>query len=329
MEPGQVGWILRFGAIRETVEHPGLVVHLPWPFESVRTEPAESVATREFGFQRDPAPERVEGFRNLGLSGEFVTSEVENAAEVMDGEESIVSVRFSVHYTVSDPRRFYFDTVDPHSEVQAFSESAVRVICATRDTNYILTGHRRELEKETMRRIQKELDAVGAGVRILRVTFLDVHAPPNVHYAFRDVASASEDMVRKKLEAESEYKQVVALAEGRAHEIESASEGYRDERVSRAAGRAGAFADRAAAFREAEELTRLRLYLTAMERILAPIGVILDLDGSIRVDLWLQRSGRPGASAGGAAGAAEGAAAGSGKRGEKKSGSSMLFPWEQ
>jgi len=321
VNPGEVGWVVRFGEVTRSLDKPGLAVHLPWPFESVEVCRADQVRTVELGFERVPASEEPYGFVNRGLGGEFVSTELESESEVMNGDESIVAVRFSVHYSLSDPYRYLFRNSEPDEAVRAFSESAVRVICSAIDTSTILVGHRTELEELIHSLIQRELDNMEAGVRILGVTLLDVHAPPSVHADFRDVASASEDKVKFKREAESDYNEKVALARGEAYRILREAEIYKDSRLTEARGRADAFLERAEAYASSRELTRLRLYIDTMESILSTTGVIIPLDSGIAVDLWL-KSLPPAVEENNEKG-------GDKRSGERESTEMNIFPWEQ
>jgi len=122
----------------------------------------------------------------------------------------------------------------------------------------------------------------------VRILFVDVHAPPEVHFAFRDVASASEDKHKQELLGESEFRRTLSDARARAYRVEQEAESYGHRVKSLALGEAGAFADRARAFRETERITRLRLYLAAMEASLQGVPLVLPLADGIDIELWLR-----------------------------------------
>jgi HflK protein len=289
VDVGETGWVLTFGKVTRTIEEPGLHAHWPFPFARVETCRPSAVRTLDFGFQRDAGSG---GAGSAFLRQDTAATELE--AEMMNGEESIVSVRFSVHYRLSDPYRYTFRSADPDGALRAFAASALREISARLTTEWILIGHRTEMEEMARALIQEEADAAGLGVEILRVTFWDVHAPPSVHYAFRDVASAAEDKHKKKLEAESVLNATVALARGMARRMVEEAGIYRDEKVSAARGEAAAFSALAAAFREAPALTRLRLYLQTMEAVLSRARTVVPLGDGIDVELWMkERAGPP------------------------------------
>ncbi len=286
VDVGEAGWILTFGEVTRSLDEPGLYTHLPYPFEIVKTCRPDDVRTIEFGFERT-------GEGGVGSSARSeATLSLAAEAEVMNGEENIVSVKFSIHYSLADPYLYVFENTEPDAAVRAFASSAVREIGSLLTTNRILVSHRKELEEMTRALVQTEADNARIGVKILKVTFLDVHAPPGVHYAFRDVASASEDKHRKKLEAESVLFETVALARGRAQRIIQDARAYEDEIVSEAQGRSEAFRAVAAAAAGSRDLTLLRLYLEAMEKALARTGTVVPFDSRIDVELWMNDRSR-------------------------------------
>jgi len=285
---GEVGWVLNFGKVTRTLDKPGLAIHLPWPVGEVKTCRPAAVRTIEFGFTRETAADPTDAA--FFLKGEESRAR-DLEAEVMNAEENIVSVRFSVHYSVADPYLYTFRNAEPEAAVRAFGASTLREICSRLTTDAILVGQRSTLEARLAERLQAEADGAALGVKILKVTWVDVHAPPNVHYAFRDVASAGEDKHCKKLEADKVFNEQVTLAGGTAHRIVQEAETYASAKVLAARGAAAAFTNLAAAYKESPFVTRLRLYLETMESVLARSRTIVPLSEEIDVELWIKDTG--------------------------------------
>jgi len=289
VDVGEVGWVQRFGKVTRSIPEPGLCWHLPAPFERVRVCRPLEVRTLEFGFERG---RQGADLNMTGLfSGSSAAEELTREAEVMNGGESIVSIKFSVQYRLKDAYRYTFHLADPEQTVRSFAASALRLVCSCLSTDRILVGYRAELEERTRIELQVELDRAGTGVEILKVNFLDVHAPRNVHYAFRDVASAAEDKQKEKLQAESDLNETIALARGQAHRLVQDAWIYHEETVAQALGRGLAFRALCDAYGEAPALTRLRLYLETVEAVLATTGAILPLGEGIEVQLWMGERG--------------------------------------
>lgn len=287
---GEVGWVHTFGHVTRDLDRPGLYVHYPFPFETVSTMRPQEVRTIEFGFRRD---EKTKDATLDFLADLDEINELASEAEMMNGEEAIVSLKFSVHFNIKDPYLYVFRNTEPLEAVRNFAASTLRVICSRLDTDRILVGDRPAFEEETRVLLQAELDRAETGVEILEVTFWDVHAPPSVHYAFRDVASADEDKHKKKLKAESVANETLALARGESYRIIREAMMYAARVVSEAGGRAASFEAVAAAYAKSPALTGLRLYVETMEKILAPADCIVPFDEGIDIELWMKEGAAP------------------------------------
>jgi membrane protease subunit HflK len=83
-------------------------------------------------------------------------------------------------------------------------------------------------------------------------------------------------------EARAEYNKVVPRAKGEAQQAVLEAEGYGLNRVNRAQGESARFGSIEAAYRRAPDVTRQRLYLETMERVLPKMGNKLFLDPAIK-----------------------------------------------
>ena len=120
----------------------------------------------------------------------------------------------------------------------------------------------------------------------------DVHAAPQVHDAFRDVASALEDKARRTRQAQGYRAEALALARGEAYALTQTAASYQSEVVNRAKGEGEAFNRRLDAYRSHPQLTRLRLYFETLETVLPDAQTTFLLGDDVEVELWTSRSGR-------------------------------------
>jgi regulator of protease activity HflC (stomatin/prohibitin superfamily) len=130
---------------------------------------------------------------------------------------------------------------------------------------------------------------------------LYVHAPDEVHAAFRDVASAAEDRTTIRNQALVEAEGSVRLARGEAAKRVSEGESYRIQQVERARGNAAGFLPLAAEDRRSGAALRTRLYLEAMERTLANKPKLIKPDSAKApgLELWITPAEGEGAGGGG------------------------------
>lgn len=166
----------------------------------------------------------------------------------------------------------------------------MRSVLGAEPTDSILIAHRAQLEERVAAGLRQDLDSLQAGIDVLRVDFIDVHAPPEVHSAFRDVASALEDHERYIRQAESYRNSTVAAARAQSYRSRAEAEADSTTRVARARGEAAGFTALEAASRNARSVTRLRLYLETAERVLPPTRLIVPV-ADLPLDLWMKLKG--------------------------------------
>src|SRR5258708_20987765 len=95
-----------------------------------------------------------------------------------------------------------------------------------------------------------------------------VDPPAQVIDAFRDVQAARADLEGLQNEAETYANRVVPDARGRAAQILQVAEGYQQQAIAEAKGQSARFEKVYDEYRKAPDVTRQRIFLETMERIL-------------------------------------------------------------
>jgi membrane protease subunit HflK len=139
----------------------------------------------------------------------------------------------------------------------------------------LLTEARQKTETAVQKLMQTVLDNYVAGIRIDQVTLQKVDPPSVVIDAFRDVQAARADKERLQNEANTYANKIVPEAKGDAERILQAAEGYRQQSVAEATGQAARFLKVYEEYRKAPEVTRRRLHLETMERIMGGTDKII------------------------------------------------------
>ena len=266
VEPDEVGVVLRFGkAVREV--QPGLNYHLPYPIETVLTPKALRVNKIDIGMRV------VDDIRRGGTTVRHVPEE----SLMLTGDENIVDVDFSVLWKVKPTGvgEFLFNIQNPEGTVKAVAESAMREVIGRSEIQPILTGARQTIETAVQDLMQKTLDHYGAGVVIQQVQLQKVDPPAQVIDAFRDVQAARADLERAVNEAQTYANRVVPEARGRVAQITQAAEAYRQQTVAEATGQTSRFLKIYEQYKKAPDVTRERMYLETMERVLGGTDKIL------------------------------------------------------
>jgi len=280
--PGEVGVTTRFGRIVSSELSPGLHYRLPWPFEAHRIIPTERVQRIEFGVAGNPArtgtrPVTRERMNTGGnpMPEAFNTNgtwfQKEGAPEepfLLTGDGNLIDLRWALQYRVKDPVAFAFNIAEPDAFVRGASLAALRGVVARSGIDAIYTSERSSVEQQVARAIQDTLDRTRTGVEVLTFHLLYVHAPEEVHDAFRDVASAQEDKLRTINRANIFAVETVNQAKGEAAAAIEQALAFKEQQIKHAQGDAASFLLRLGAYRRAPELTKFRLQVETIEETL-------------------------------------------------------------
>ncbi|MDB5457742.1 MAG: HflK protein [Caulobacter sp.] len=249
VQPDQQAVVTTFGAYSRTASS-GLRYHLPYPIERAEKVSVTSLQRIDIG----------------GVPGAPLPDE----SLMLTGDENIVDLSFSVQYRIADPARYLFSLRDPDAAIKAVAESAMREVIGKTALQPILTTARGQVQDQAGTLTQAILDRYGAGVFIDSVQIRAANPPPPVIAAFQDVNTASQN-------AESNAN----VARGEAAKIKQAAIGYREQVVREAAGEAARFNQVYDQYKLAPAVTRERLYIETMQRVLANSNkVVVDSKGA-------------------------------------------------
>lgn len=265
----ELGVVLRFGKHVRTVQ-PGLNYHLPYPIETVLLPKALRVSTLSIGMRI------IDDTRRGGTTVRDVPEE----SLMLTGDENIVDVDFTVLWRIKPDGvgNFLFNIQNPEGTVKAVAESAMREVIGRTNIQPILTGARTTTEAAVQDLMQKTLDYYQAGVLVQQVQMQKVDPPAQVIDAFRDVQAARADLERVQNEAQTYANRVVPEARGRMAQILQAAEGYKEQAVAEAKGQSSRFLAVYEEYKKAPDVTRQRIYLETMERVLGGAEKLV-LDG--------------------------------------------------
>ncbi|GEP08382.1 FtsH protease activity modulator HflK [Methylobacterium gnaphalii] len=221
------------------------------------------------------------GFRSG--AGAARQRDVPEESLMLTGDENIVDLDFEVQWRVNPLKAedYVFNLENPEGTIKAIAESAMREVIGRRNIQAILTNEQSSIAAEVKEIIQSALDGYGAGVRIEVVQLTSVNPPPEVRPAFIDVNAAQQDAQRVRNEAETYASREVPQARGRASQIVQSAEAYRDQATAEANGQAARFTQVYEAYKAAPDVSRERLFLETMEKVLGSVNkVIIDQNGT-------------------------------------------------
>ncbi len=152
-------------------------------------------------------------------------------------------------------------------------EASIRLIVGDNAIDAVLTTGKLEVQNRIMLMVQGIADEYQLGIDIIAIQLMDVQAPAQVSAAFRDVATAREDMQAYINEAEGYMNE--RLPEALADSVEMVNEalGYSAIRVNTATGDARRFTALAEEYRKAPTVTAVRLHLETLSELLDNVSV--------------------------------------------------------
>lgn len=208
---------------------------------------------------------------------------------MLTGDQNVVDIEFQVVWNISDAGKYLFNLEDPEGTLRASAESAVRDIAARSLLAPILNLEIGEVENALQQEVQATLDSYESGISVVRVNLIKSDVPESVRDAFRAVQAAQQERDRLQKAAEADANKVTAAARGQAAQAEQEAQGYAAQVVNEATGEVSRFAAIYEQYAKAPEVTRERMYLEAMEKVLGGANKII-LEGGQALP-WLPVDG--------------------------------------
>ncbi len=256
IQPDELGVELRFGKPKTELSSPGIHFHL-WPVETY-----EIANIRENQI-------------NIGSQGRS-----EALGLMLSGDQNIVDVAFSVLFQVISPKDYLFNVRDPEGMVRQVAESAMREVVGRRPAQDIFRDDRAGIADEVRNIVQQTLDQYGAGIQINTVNIEDVAPPREVADSFDEVQRAEQDEDRFVEEANKYSNRILGAARGEAAQILEDAAGYKNRVVEESKGEAQRFISVYNEYSKAPEVTRKRLFLETMEKVLGDSDKVIVEQGS-------------------------------------------------
>lgn len=254
--------VRRFGAIDARVG-PGMHYRLPWPIDRVDVLKTTSVM-------------------KIGVG--FVLRDGESAAptgiELLTGDTNILNIALVVQYAIRNPADYLFEIDRPQMLVSTLAESVLTQTVVGMAIDEVLTTGRLAIQSQVKSRTQETLDRYRSGIQIASVSIMNISLDPSVAQAFQDVADAMADREKAQNDARAYANDQIPRARGEASQTLSNARNYREQRIAEAVGNTTRFTALLREYQKAPDVTRARLYLDSMERILPKVKLyVIDSEG--------------------------------------------------
>lgn len=289
------GVVLRFGEYVRT-ESAGLHYHAPFPIEKVIKLRVTDRYRTELGYRTERSSTRSAFSRGFGR-GKASSSNNTREVLMLTGDENIVDVNVEVQWQISDAEKYLFNVFDPKSTVKDSAESAIREVVGTTPLNDILSDGRTAVQLQTKELLQSVLDQYDIGIKVEEINMRGV--PPRnsirvesmttdedgnlvnemitttVDEAFKDVQAAISNKEETINSAIARSNELIPQARGRAQRLLQEAKGYKEKVIAQADGEAKRFLSVYNEYRKAKDVTRNRMYIETMEKVLKDVDKMM------------------------------------------------------
>jgi regulator of protease activity HflC (stomatin/prohibitin superfamily) len=204
------------------------------------------------------------------------------AGDSDDSDYNIVHSKWQLIYQINKPEQFfrnvYIEDVRPgqiYVDVIAESlrpllQSTVESAVVTALVNYTIDDalvSQERIPAHVAKLLQKKLDNIGSGIKVVSVQLTDITWPRQVDQAFLGLQRAGQESHKAVNDARLYHDKAIIEARGKQQEILAQAGAYRTKTVETAKGRADYLKRILPEYRERPKLVLQRIYLDAIEQI--------------------------------------------------------------
>lgn len=265
--------ILRFGRYVETVG-PGLHTKVPYGIDKVLKGEVKRIYNEEFGFRTE----------QHGLSNRvgYQYPDIKEEKLMLTGDLNCAEVHWVIRYKIKALEDYFFNVKNVQEIIRGVSQAVMRTLIGDRSIDEVLTIGRTEIEQKAKEDIQRILDNYHCGIDIQAVLLKGVDPPEPVKEAFNAVNQAIQIRDRIINEAEGQKNKILPAAEGKKEQVIKEAEGYRTRRVNEATGDIKAFLAVYEEYKKAEDVTRRRLFLETMAKVIPKCEKLYIIDKDLQ-----------------------------------------------
>ncbi len=269
VKANQEAAILRFGRYIKTLG-PGLHGKLPFGIDRVYIGEVKRIYNEEFGYRT----------KRSGRESD-ITYDFRGAKDVslmLTGDRNCSVVNWVVRYKIKDLKAFLFNVRNVRDTIRDVSEAVMRTTIGDRSIDEVLTIGRRDIEEISRERMENLLDLYGCGIDIQVVNLKGVDPPAEVKDAFDAVNKAVQMRDQIINEAEGKKNKIIPAARGKKEQVIMEAEGYKVKRINEATGDTKAFLAIWREYEKEKDVTRRRLYLETMAKVIPECEEIYIID---------------------------------------------------
>ena len=269
VEPHEKAVVLRFGKYYGTVDA-GLQFCIPLVDQVYKVSTEEHSLRLPFGGGQERP-------RNMA----------EDLTLMLTADLNAASVEWTVQWQVSQPDQFLFRFPREDDELQAeriittVAQTVMNRLVGDYSIDEVLTEKRGEIGIAARQATQEILEHYKCGIIIRDLQMQRVSPPERVRPSFDEVNASIQRRDQSESEANKERNKLLPAALAEKDKMIRTAQGYADRRRAEANGEISALLARYEAYQRAPDVTRQRLYLESMQKILSGIHTKTIIDGTV------------------------------------------------
>ncbi len=269
VKANQEAAILRLGRYSKTVG-PGLHGKLPFGIDKVYIGEVKRIYNEEFGYRT------LRSGRDSVIDYDFRGAK--DVSLMLTGDRNCAVVNWVVRYKIKNLKAFLFNVRNVKDTIRDVSESVMRRTIGDRSIDEVLTIGRRDVEEIARGDMESLLDLYGCGIDIQVVNLKGVDPPAQVKDAFDAVNKAVQLRDQIINEAEGKKNKIIPAAMGKKEQVIMEAEGYKVRRINEATGDTKAFLAVWKEYEKEKDVTRRRLYLETMAKVIPECEEVYVID---------------------------------------------------
>lgn len=265
--------VLRFGKYHTEVG-PGLHFKMPWIDQRILVDASERSLRLPFGNIDDS---------NRGQQA-TIDRNIEEQSLILTGDLYAAVVEWTVIWRVTDPQQYVFSINEAQVEdtILAVARSTMHRVVGDYSADEILTGKRNEIASAALDEMIGQLNSYNCGVSVVDLQLQRITPPERVRPAFDDVNASIQQRDKLVNEARRERNKMIPTAMANSDKLIREAEGYAARRRAEASGEISALLAKYESYKAAPDITRQRMYLETMEKVMSDSGPKTILDSDVR-----------------------------------------------
>lgn len=256
VNPGEHAVIQRFGEWDRTKAEEGLGYNFPWPIEANTKVNVSELRKMTIGFSE------------LSTRAGTQTRDIPDESLMLTSDANIVDLDLVVLWNIKSAEDYLFQIRDPENTIKKVVESAIREVVGQTEMFPIITTERSTVQDLARDIMIKNLDDYKSGVNISQVLIQEAEVHPDVQNAFQEVQSAKQVAIDTQNRAQAYREDIIPRARGEAIKMIQEAEAYKESVIARSTGDAERFKAVYEAYLTGQDVTKKRMYLETMERVL-------------------------------------------------------------